>query len=43
MAYPNIYPTYELLELIQGPVLQITQGPNRVSQRSLNEDPVLIV
>ena len=50
LAHPNIYPIYELLECMKGPVLQIqscrismTQGNNRISKRSPSEDPVLIV
>ena len=49
MARPNIYPIYELLELGKGPVLQIesyrismTHGNNWISERSSDEDPVLI-
>jgi hypothetical protein len=50
MAYPNIYPICELLELVKGLVLQnqscrisMTQGSNRISKRSPNEDSGLIV
>ena len=49
MAQPNIYPIDELLEYIKGLVLQIqnyripiTQGNNRISERSPSEVPVLI-
>jgi hypothetical protein len=49
MAQPNIYPINELLEYMKGPVLQIqnhrismTQGNNRISQRSPSGIPVLI-
>ncbi|MEJ1288253.1 GRIP and coiled-coil domain containing 2 [Cricetulus griseus] len=48
VAHPNIHPTYELLEHMKGPVLQIqscrtstTQGNNRQSKRSPSEGPVL--
>jgi hypothetical protein len=46
LAYPNIYLICELLERIKGPVLQnqrfsMTQGNNRISERSPNEDPIL--
>jgi hypothetical protein len=50
LACPNIYPICELLEGMKGPVLQnqncrisMTQGNNRMSERSLGEDPVLKV
>ena len=49
LACPNIYPLYELLEHMKGPVLQnqsckicMTQGNNRISKKSHSEDPVLI-
>ena len=50
LFHPNIYSIYELLEHVKGPVLQIqscrismTQGNNRISERSPNKDPVLTV
>ena len=50
LTHPNIYPIYELLECVKDPVLQsqscrisMTQGNNRISERSPREDPVLIV
>ena len=50
MAHPNIYPIYELLECVKVPVLQIqnyrismTQGNDRISERSPSEVPVLMV
>ena len=50
LAHPNIYPIYELLEQVKGQIPQllscrnsVTQGHNRVSERSPSEDPVLIV
>ena len=50
LVHLNIYPIYELLEHGKGPVLWIqscrismTQGNNRISERSPSEDPVLIV
>ena len=49
LANPNIYPIDELLKHMKGPVLPIksfristTQGNNRISERSLGEDPELI-
>ena len=49
LAHPNIYPINELLECMKGLVLQIqnyrismTQGNNRISERSPSEVPVLI-
>ena len=49
MAHPNIYPTDELLECTKEAVLQfqnyrisMTQGNNRISERSLIEISVLI-
>ena len=49
MAHPNSYPIYEVLENMKGSVLQIqkcripmTQGNNRIFERSPSEDPVLI-
>lgn len=49
LAHPNIYPIYELLEHVKGPVLQIqsfrismTQGNNRITKRSPGEDTVLV-
>ena len=49
LTHPNIYSIYELLEHVKGPVLQIqscrismTQGNNRISERSPSEVPVLI-
>ena len=48
LAYPNIYPVYELLELLKGLDLQIqrcrismTQGNNRISRKRPSEDLVL--
>lgn len=45
-----IYPTYELLELQKGPVLQnqsirisMTQSNNRISEGNPREDPVVTV
>ena len=49
LAYPNIYPIYELLEHTKGPVMQIQSckifmvQDNRISERSLREVPVLMV
>jgi hypothetical protein len=50
LVHPNIYSIYELLEHVKGPVLKnqscrisVTQGNNRISERSLSEDPALIV
>ena len=50
LDHPNIYPIYELLESVKDPVLQsqscrisMTQGNNRISERSPSEDPVWIV
>ena len=50
LAHPNIYPIYDLLEHVKGPVLKIqsckistTQCINRPSEMSVHEDPVLIV
>ena len=50
MAHPNIYPIDELLKYMKGPVLQIqnyrmsmTQGNNRISEKSPGEVLVLIV
>ena len=50
LAHPNIYPIYELLECVKVPVLQIqnyrismTQGNDRISERSPSEVPVLMV
>jgi hypothetical protein len=48
LAHPNIFPSYKLLELMKGQVLKIysisiIQGNKRISQRSSNEHPVLIV
>ena len=49
LAHPNIYPTYELLELVKGPVLQIqscrismAHGNDRLSKMSPSEVPELI-
>lgn len=49
MAYPKAYPIDELLKYMKGLVLQIqnyrismTQGDNRLSNRSPSEVPVLI-
>ena len=49
LSHPNIYLTYELLAQ-EGPVLQIqsckismTQGNNRIPERSPSEDLVLVV
>jgi hypothetical protein len=45
-----MYPTYELLEHVKGPVLlnqscriSMTQGNSRLLKRSLGEGPVLMV
>ena len=50
LAHPNIYPIDELLKYMKGPVLQIqnyrmsmTQGNNRISEKSPGEVLVLIV
>ena len=50
LSHPSIYPIYELLECMKGLDLQIqscrismTQGNSRISERSLTEDPVLLV
>ena len=50
MVHPNIYPIYELLECMKGLVLQIqnyrismTQGNNRIFEKSLSAVLVLIV
>jgi hypothetical protein len=50
IAHCNIYPISELLECIKKPVLQIqnygismTQGNNRMPERSPSEVPVLMV
>ena len=50
LTHPNIYPTDELLEGMYWPVLLIqnyristTQGNNRLSKRSPNDDPVYLV
>jgi hypothetical protein len=50
LACPNIYLLYELLELVKESILHIqscrismTQGNNRVSERSAGENPVLIM
>jgi hypothetical protein len=50
LANPNIYPIDEHLEFVKELVLQIqnytismTQGSNRISERSPSEVPVLIV
>lgn len=50
MARPNIYPVYELLERVKGPVLQIqsymvsmAQVNNRISERSPVGDLIFIV
>ena len=48
MAHTNTYLIYELLECVKGPVRQIltyrismTQGNNRISERSPSEVPAL--
>ena len=50
LVHPNIYPIYDLLECVKGPVFQIqscristTHGNHRMSEKSLSEDPVLKV
>lgn len=50
LTNPIIYPSYELLEQVNGSVLlfqscriSMTQGNNRISERSPREDPVLMV
>lgn len=45
LSQPNIYLVYELLVHMKGPVLQnsMTQGHNRLSERSPSKDTVLIV
>jgi hypothetical protein len=50
LAHPNIYPIDELLKYMKGPVPQIqnyrmsmTQGNNRISEKSPGEVLVLIV
>jgi hypothetical protein len=50
LAQPNIHPIYELPKSMKGPLLQlqncrtsITQGNNRMSEKSSGEDPELIV
>jgi hypothetical protein len=50
LARPNIYPIYEHLMHMKGLVLQIqsfrismTQDNNRIMERSLSEDPSLII
>ena len=50
LTHPNIYPSYDLLEHMREPVLQIQscrismiQGNNRISKRSPSEDPIFIV
>lgn len=50
LAHPNIHPIYNLLELLNGPVLQsqrfkisMTQHNNRIFKRSSTEGPVSIV
>ena len=47
---PNIYPMYELLELLKKPVLlnqsrrvSMAQGNNGASERRSRDDPVLMV
>lgn len=48
-VHPNIYPTYELMELMKELVLQNrscriskTLGNNRIPERSLSDGPVLV-
>lgn len=50
LGHPNIHPICELLEQVKGPILQVqrhrssmTQGNNKISERSPSKDPVLIV
>lgn len=50
LAQPSIYPTYELLELVEGQVLQnqscmisITPDNNRISKKSPGKDLILTV
>jgi hypothetical protein len=50
LAQANIYPMYEILEFVNELALQIqssrismTQGKNRLSEKSLSEEPVLMV
>ena len=49
LAHPNIYPIYELLELMKGPILQIQnyrisiiKVNNKISERSLIKVPKMI-
>lgn len=50
LAHPNIYPIYELLEHMEGPVLlnqscriSVTHDNSRISKRSLYKGPELVV
>ena len=50
LAYPNIYSICEFLKCMKGLALEIqsckismTQGNNRISERSPGEEPVLMV
>ncbi|ERE80351.1 small conductance calcium-activated potassium channel protein 2 [Cricetulus griseus] len=50
LVHPNIYPIYDLLEFVKGPVLQnencgisVTQAHSRISQMSFSEGPVMMV
>jgi hypothetical protein len=50
LAHTNTYLIYELLECVKGPVGQIltyrismTQGNNRILEKTPSEDPVLTV
>jgi hypothetical protein len=50
LSCPNIYPIYELLERVKGPILKnqsfrisMTQGNRRISEKNPSGDPVLVV
>ena len=50
LSHPNFYPIYDPLELMKNLVLQndsrrisMTQGHNRVSERSFGEGPVMMM
>lgn len=50
LARSNIYPIYELLEHVKGPVLlnhscriSVTHDNSKISKRSLHEGPELVV
>lgn len=49
LAQANIYPIYEMLEFLNGLVLliqscsiSVTQGKNKISEKSPSKDPVLM-